>query len=75
MCGPFVRCPACNNNCCNATYGTQDNGAPCTVCPDAYKVQAEGPPDDFKRTEAYIRWSTEAAWEQHEAEQRSRNSC
>jgi hypothetical protein len=41
--------------------GTVD-GVACDTCPEAYKVQDLGPPDDFKRTEAYIKWSTAEAW-------------
>lgn len=38
LCGVMVRCSTCNNNCCNAGYGTV-NGEQCPDCPDAYRVQ------------------------------------
>ena len=39
LCGrPFVRCPKCGNNSCNAGYGTVD-GNTCDVCPLAYQYQ------------------------------------
>jgi len=38
MCGPFVQCATCGNNCCNAGYG-KVNGVTCLDCPDAYEIQ------------------------------------
>lgn len=71
-CGPHVVCPACGNNCCNSGHGEVD-GKPCTVCPQAYEVQSHGPPDGFKLTDEYVRWSRERAWELHEEWVRQNN--
>jgi len=47
--GTMVRCPKCDNNCCNGGYGRMDEngktvawneeGVPCDVCPLAYQYQ------------------------------------
>lgn len=36
---PFIRCPKCGNNCCNALYGVTVDGSVCDVCPSAYIYQ------------------------------------
>ena len=38
ICGWFVRCPKCGNNCCNGASGDVDD-EPCPVCPTSYAVQ------------------------------------
>lgn len=38
--GPFVWCPKCGNNCCNAGTGTLPDGSRCG-CDEAYRIQYE----------------------------------
>ena len=40
MCGPYVRCGYCGNNCCNGGTGELPSGDPCG-CKEAYKQQDE----------------------------------
>lgn len=35
---PMLRCPKCQNNCCNAGYGEVD-GKQCDLCPEVYALQ------------------------------------
>lgn len=41
MCGPFVRCGYCGNNCCNGGTGTLPDGKECG-CKEAYAQQDSG---------------------------------
>ena len=34
----MLRCPKCQNNCCNAGYGEVD-GKQCDLCPEVYALQ------------------------------------
>ena len=46
MCGPTVVCGKCGNNCCNAGYGTLEDGSECDACPSAYDLQNNPRPED-----------------------------
>ena len=40
MCGEYVRCGYCGNNCCNGGTGTLPDGTKCG-CKEAYMIQDE----------------------------------
>ena len=37
-----IECPVCKNNCCNGSYGKDENGEQCKFCALSYQYQALG---------------------------------
>ncbi len=37
--GPAIECPVCGNNCCNGSFGEQEDGTDCPYCVLAYQYQ------------------------------------